>query len=190
MGGLVRCEWAGDDPRMRAYHDDEWGVPSHDDAHLFEMLTLEGAQAGLSWQTILNKREGYRRAFVNFDAAKVSRFTPARVEKLMLDASIVRNRMKIESTIDNAKAIVALRREFASLDEYVWSWVDGAPLQPGFTALGDLPASTNLSKVISKDLKKRGFRFVGPTTVYAFMQSVGMTNDHVVSCFRHAQLAT
>jgi DNA-3-methyladenine glycosylase I len=173
---------------MVAYHDEEWGVPQHDDHRLFEKISLEGAQAGLSWSTILRKREGYRAAFAGFDPARVARFTPARVERLLGDAAIVRNRAKIESTITNARAVLALQREEGSLDEYLWRFVDGVPIQHSFTALGELPASTELSTAISKDLKRRGFRFVGPTTVYALMQSVGMVNDHTVDCFRHRQL--
>lgn len=185
----VRCEWAGSDARMVAYHDDEWGVPVHDDCRLFEKITLEGAQAGLSWSTILNKREGYRAAFAGFDPAKVARFTPKRVERLMQDPGIVRNRMKIESTIQNAGAVLRLQRGEGSLDAYFWGWVEGSPIVNRRGRLGDIPAHTELSKAISKDLKRRGFRFVGPTTVYAMMQSVGLVNDHTVDCYRHAQLA-
>jgi DNA-3-methyladenine glycosylase I len=186
---VVRCSWAGDDPLMVAYHDDEWGVPVHDDRRLYEKITLEGAQSGLSWRTILAKREGYRSAFAGFDPAKVARFTAPRVERLMQDTGIVRNRMKIESTIDNARAVLRLQREEGSLDAYLWGWVDGTPVVNRWKRLGDLPSQTELSKAISKDLKRRGFRFVGPTTVYAMMQSVGLVNDHTVDCFRHAQLA-
>ena len=178
----VRCAWAGTtDPAYLEYHDGEWGVPSHDDRHLFEMLVLEGAQSGLSWSTILHKREGYRRAFAEFDAAKVARFTPARIERLMLDASIVRNRLKIESAVNNAKRIV----ELESLADYLWSFVDGKPVVNRYRGLGDIPAETNGSKAMSKDLKQRGFRFVGPTVCYAFMQATGMVNDHLVTCPRH-----
>jgi DNA-3-methyladenine glycosylase I len=181
----VRCEWAGTtDPAYLEYHDAEWGVPSHDDRHLFEMLVLEGAQAGLSWSTILHKREGYRRAFAGFDAAKVARFTSAKVERLMLDAGIVRNRLKIESSVNNAKRILGVQRELGSLDEYLWSFVDGKPMVNRFERLEDIPPETDVSRAMSKDLKRRGFRFVGPTVCYAFMQAVGMVNDHVVSCFR------
>lgn len=181
---MPRCPWAGDDPLMIAYHDDEWGVPSRDDVHLFEMLTLEGAQAGLSWSTILKKRSGYRRAFAGFDAAKVARFTPAKVEKLMLDAGIVRNRLKIESTIANAKAIVELSRSGELLSRLLWSFVDDQPIVNKPKAMSELVAETDVSKRISRELKKRGFRFVGPTVCYAFMQAVGMVNDHLVSCPR------
>jgi DNA-3-methyladenine glycosylase I len=186
----VRCEWAGTtDSAYLEYHDAEWGVPSHDDRHLFEMLVLEGAQAGLSWSTILHKRDGYRRAFAGFDAAKVARFTPAKVERLMLDASIVRNRLKIESSVNNAKRILEVRRELGSLDDYLWSFVDGKPIVNRFERLGDIPPETDVSRAMSKDLKRRGFRFVGPTVCYAFMQAVGMVQDHIRSCFRWAELS-
>jgi DNA-3-methyladenine glycosylase I len=175
-----------DDPLYVAYHDDEWGVPSHDDRHLFEMLTLEGAQAGLSWRTILLKRDGYRRAFGNFDAAKVAQFDRRKVERLMQDASIVRNRLKIESTIANARAILALDE---SLSDYLWGFVGGSPIQNRYRRLTDLPAETDESRAMSKDLKRRGFRFVGPTVCYAFMQAVGLVNDHVVACFRYDALS-
>ncbi len=184
----VRCAWAGTDPRMIAYHDDEWGVPQHDDRVLYEKITLEGAQAGLSWSTILNKREGYRKAFAGFDPVKVARFTPAKVERLMQDPGIIRNRMKIESTIDNAKAVRAVQQELGSLDVYLWSFVDGKTLQNEHATLGALPAATDVSKAMSKDMKQRGFRFVGPTTMYALMQAMGMVNDHTVDCYRWKQL--
>jgi DNA-3-methyladenine glycosylase I len=184
-----RCAWAGTtDPAYLEYHDAEWGVPSHDDRHLFEMLVLEGAQAGLSWSTILNKREGYRRAFADFDADKVARFTPARIERLMLDASIVRNRLKIESSVNNAKRIREVRRELGSLDAYLWSLVGGDPIVNRYRELGEIPSETDESRAMSKDLKRRGFRFVGPTVCYAFMQATGMVNDHVISCFRHREV--
>jgi DNA-3-methyladenine glycosylase I len=173
---------------MVAYHDDEWGVPHHDDRALFELLTLEGAQAGLSWTTILRKREGYRKAFAGFDPAKVARFTPARVDRLLLDPGIVRNRMKVESTVANARAVLALQREFGSLDVFLWSLVDAAPLQPVYRSLADLPASTGESTAMSKELKQRGFGFVGPTTMYAFMQAAGFVNDHTATCFRWREL--
>jgi DNA-3-methyladenine glycosylase I len=172
---------------MLPYHDEEWGVPSHDDVHLFEMLTLEGAQAGLSWSTILNKREGYRRAFAGFDPAVVARFGAKDVERLLADPGIVRNRLKVESTIVNAARVLEVQESEGSLDEYLWSFVDGEPIVNRWRTLSELPAETELSKTISKDLKRRGFRFVGPTSVYAFMQSVGMVDDHTVDCFRHAQ---
>jgi DNA-3-methyladenine glycosylase I len=179
-----RCEWGTGDPLMLAYHDKEWGVPSRDDRHLFEMLTLEGAQAGLSWQTILNKREGYRRAFAGFDPTRVARFDARRVERLLQDAGIVRNRGKIESTVNNAKRVLEVRIELGSLADYLWPFVGGAPILNRPRRLGDTPAETAESAALSKDLKRRGFRFVGPTTIYAFMQAVGMVNDHVVGCFR------
>ena len=185
----TRCAWAGTDPLSVAYHDTEWGVPSHDETHLFEMLTLEGAQSGLSWMTILRKREGYRRAFADFDAHVVAAYDERDVERLMQDASIVRNRLKIESTIANARAILALRDDAGGLDAYVWSFVDGAPLQNAWREMKDAPAQTELSKRMSKDLAKRGFRFLGPTTVYSFMQATGMVNDHVTSCFRYEALS-
>jgi DNA-3-methyladenine glycosylase I len=185
----TRCEWAPlDQPRYLAYHDEEWGVPSHDDRHLFEMLVLEGAQAGLSWSTILNKREGYRKAFANFDVVKVARFTPARIERLMGNPAIVRNRLKIESTVNNAQRVLEVQRELGSLDAYLWSFVDGEPLVGRWKRLSDLPAETAESRAMSKNMKRRGFRFVGPTVCYAFMQATGMVNDHVVSCFRYREV--
>jgi DNA-3-methyladenine glycosylase I len=171
------------------YHDEEWGVPSHDDRHLFEMLTLEGAQSGLSWMTILRKREGYRRAFVNFDAPAVARYTEADVERLMQDASIIRNRLKIESAIANARAIATLLEREDSLSSYLWRFVDGVPVQNAWHELRELPAQTAQSKAMSKELKRLGFRFLGPTTCYAFMQATGMVNDHVTSCYRYAECA-
>jgi DNA-3-methyladenine glycosylase I len=184
-----RCEWVPlDQPVYLAYHDEEWGVPVHDDARLFEMLTLEGAQAGLSWSTILNKRDGYRTAFAGFDPAKVARFTPAKVERLLQDPGIVRNRLKVESTVNNAARVREVQRELGSLDAYLWSFVRGEPLVGRFKRLGDIPAETAESKAMSKDLKKRGFRFVGPTVCYAFMQACGLVNDHVTRCFRYNEL--
>jgi DNA-3-methyladenine glycosylase I len=185
MSKVTRCEWAaGNDELMRAYHDAEWGVPSHDDHHLFEMLTLEGAQAGLSWSTILRKREGYRRAFAGFDPQVVARFTKEDVERLLDDPGIVRNRLKVESTVNNAARVLEVQAELGSLDAYLWGFVDGAPIVNRWRTLSDLPAETDLSKAISKDLKRRGFRFVGPTAIYAFMQTVGMVDDHTTDCFR------
>jgi len=183
------CAWAGDDPVMRRYHDEEWGVPAHDDQVLFEFLTLEGAQAGLSWSTILRKRENYREAFAGFDPERVARFDARRRATLMKNAGIVRNRLKIESTVSNARAFLEVRREFGSFDRYVWTFVGGNPIQSRRAALRDLPASTAESDAISADLRKRGFRFVGTTIVYAFMQAVGMVNDHEVRCFRYRDLA-
>jgi DNA-3-methyladenine glycosylase I len=180
-----RCEWAPlDDPLYLAYHDREWGVPSHDDRHLFEMIVLEGAQAGLSWSTILRKREGYRRAFAGFDPAAVARFGRRDVERLLRDPGIVRNRLKVESAVANARAILAVQEELGSLDAYLWSFVDGGPRVNRFRTLADLPSETPESRAMSRDLKGRGFRFVGPTVCYAFMQAAGLVNDHVTSCYR------
>lgn len=167
---------------MREYHDLEWGVPSHDDRHHFEMLTLEGAQAGLSWATILNRRDGYRRAFAGFDPAKVARFTDSRLERLRADPGIIRNRLKIYSTRSNAQALIRVQRETGSFSTYLWGWVDGAPVINHPRRLADLPATTELSDRISKDLKRRGFTFVGSTIVYSLIQSVGIVDDHVTSC--------
>jgi DNA-3-methyladenine glycosylase I len=184
-----RCGWVPlGDPLYLAYHDEEWGVPAHDDTRLFEMLVLEGAQSGLSWSTILRKREGYWAAFSGFDPAKVARFTPAKVEKLLLDPAIVRNRLKVESAVSNAKAVRAVQREQGSLDAYLWSFVGGGPIINRGRKLGDIPSETAESRAMSKDLKKQGFRFVGPTVCYAFMQAVGLVNDHVESCFRWAEV--
>jgi DNA-3-methyladenine glycosylase I len=169
---------------MLAYHDEEWGVPSHDERHLFELLTLEGAQAGLSWSTILNKRDGYRRAFAGFDARRVARFGDDDVARLLDDPRIVRNRLKVESTIANAAAIL----ELGGLDAYLWEFVGGAPLVGKWRRLADLPAETELSRALSRDLKRRGFRFVGPTVCYSFMQAVGLVNDHTTDCFRYREL--
>jgi DNA-3-methyladenine glycosylase I len=182
----MRCEWVPEgDPAYVAYHDEEWGVPSRDDRHLFELLTLEGAQAGLSWATILRKREGYRKAFADFDSEQVARFTKRDVERLLADPGIVRNRLKVESTVNNAARVL----ELESLSDYLWSFVDGEPLVGGWKRLGDIPAETEESRAMSKDLKKRGFRFVGPTVCYAFMQATGLVNDHVVGCYRFAEVA-
>ena len=184
-----RCGWASlEDPEYWTYHDQEWGEPSHDDIHLFEMLTLEGAQAGLSWSTILHKRDGYRSAFAGFDAGKVARFDDPKVERLMQDPSIVRNRLKIESTVSNARATVAVRDEFGSLDAYLWQLIGGSPIVNRFRNMGEIPAETPASRAMSKDMKRRGFRFVGPTVCYAFMQATGMVNDHITTCFRYAEL--
>jgi DNA-3-methyladenine glycosylase I len=184
-----RCPWAKNDPDYHAYHDLEWGVPLHDDRRLFEMLILEGAQAGLSWLTILRKREGYRRAFDGFEVAKIARYTEKRRAKLMLDPGIVRNRLKIEATVSNARAYLELVRDEGSLDKYLWSFVGGAPRTNRFKKPGDVPARTPESDALSKALAKRGFRFVGSTICYAFMQAVGMVNDHLVSCPRHGEIA-
>jgi DNA-3-methyladenine glycosylase I len=183
-----RCSWCGTNPIYVAYHDEDWGVPVHNDRRLFEMITLEGAQAGLSWITILKKRSAYRKAFNKFDFNKVARYTNRDVTRLMADAGIVRNRLKIESTITTAQAVLAVREEFGSLDAYLWQFVDGAPIQNSRKRLADLPARTRESDAMSKDMKKRGFRFVGSTICYALMQSTGMVNDHVVDCFRYRLL--
>lgn len=188
--GKQRCGWGDwNDPLYRVYHDEEWGIPSRDRSHFFEMLVLEGAQAGLSWTTILRKRDGYRAAFEGFEPERVAAFGPDDVDRLMLDAGIVRNRAKIESSIDNARAILAMERDGTSFVEHLWSFVSGRAKQNRFEDLGSLPAETDESKALSKDLKKRGFRFVGPTTIYAFMQAVGMVNDHTTGCFRHDEVA-
>ena len=186
---MKRCAWVpADDVRYVSYHDDEWGVPVHDDPRLFEMLTLEGAQAGLSWSTILNKREGYRRVFAGFDPRAVARYGSRKIEQLLADPSIVRNRAKVESTVANARAVLTAQEELGSLDAYLWSFVDGEPKVNRFRRLTDIPAETAESKAMSKDLKRRGFRFVGPTVCYAFMQACGLVNDHVTSCFRYREL--
>ena len=191
MTVVRRCGWAPlEDTAYLAYHDVEWGVPVHDDVRLFEMLTLEGAQAGLSWATILHKREGYRRAFAGFDAAKVARFDAKKVERLLQDPSIVRNRLKVESTISNARATLSVQKELGSLDTYLWGLAGGAPIVNRWRTLADIPAETPISRALSKDLKRRGFRFVGPTVCYAFMQATGMVQDHELSCFRYAELST
>jgi DNA-3-methyladenine glycosylase I len=185
MAEKQRCGWARD-PLEVLHHDEEWGVPEHDDRRLFEFLILEGAQAGLCWLTILRKRDGYRRAFAGFDPGKVARFTAAEVRRLLGDESIVRQRAKIEATIGNARAFLAVQREHGTFARYLWSFVDGTPIQNAWTSRRDVPAVTDVSTRLSRDLAKRGFRFVGPTICYAFMQSVGMVNDHVVECFRHS----
>lgn len=186
---MKRCAWVPEDhPEYIKYHDKEWGVPVHDDQRLFEFITLEGAQAGLSWSTILKKREGYRQAFANFDVKKVSKFMNKKVDQLLQNPNIVRNRLKVESTITNAKAFLEVQKEFGSFDNYIWSFTEGKTLQNHFQELSEVPAETPLSKTISKDLKKRGFRFVGPTIIYAFMQAIGMVNDHTVECYRYAKL--
>jgi len=184
----VRCSWAPtNDPPYLAYHDEEWGVPVHDEFRLFEMLSLEGAQAGLSWSTILHKREGYRRAFASFDPAKVARFTPVRVDRLLADPSIVRNRLKVESVVRNAAAILELGAD-GPLDAFVWSFVEGVPTVNRWKRTGGIPAETPASRAMSKELKRRGFSFVGPTVCYAFMQACGLVNCHVADCFRWAEI--
>jgi DNA-3-methyladenine glycosylase I len=182
---MERCAWVPEaDELYVAYHDEEWGVPERDDRALYELLTLEGAQAGLSWATILHKRENYRKAFAGFDPASVAAFGPARVEELLQDAGIVRNRLKVESTVENARRVLEVQEELGSFSDLVWSFVDGEPLVGGWRSVSEIPAETPVSKAMSKELKRRGFRFVGPTVCYAFMQATGLVDDHVVSCFR------
>jgi DNA-3-methyladenine glycosylase I len=186
---MRRCAWVPDgDELYAAYHDEEWGVPERDDRALYELLTLEGAQAGLSWSTILRKREGYRRAFEGFDPAVVAGFDDARVELLLQDAGIVRNRIKVASTVENAQRVLEVQEELGSFSELLWGFVDGEPLVGGWKTVGELPAETPVSKAMSKELKRRGFRFVGPTVCYAFMQAAGLVNDHTTSCFRYREL--
>jgi len=184
--GLPRCSWPGDDPLYIAYHDEEWGVPEYDDRALFEKLILDGFQAGLSWITILRKRDNFRRAFDDFQPEKIARYTPKKIERLMQDAGIVRNRAKIEGTVNSARAWLTIMEQGPGFSRLLWDRIDGKPLQNDFKRHGQIPTETPLSKDISKDLIGRGFKFVGPTIVYAFMQAVGMVNDHLVSCHRHA----
>ncbi len=185
---MKRCEWASKSELERSYHDKEWGVPVHDDRKLFEFLILEGAQAGLSWSTILRKREGYRKAFDNFDARKISRYSNADVSRLLANPEIIRNKLKIEATIANARAFLKVQEEFGSFDRYIWQFVNGSPIQNSWKKMADIPSSSVESEAMSKDLRKRGFKFVGTTICYAFMQAVGMVNDHVVDCFRYKEL--
>ena len=184
-----RCGWTGDDPLMIEYHDREWGAPLHDDKTLFEFLLLEGAQAGLSWTTILRKREGYRNAFDGFDFRKIAGYGDADVARLLADAGIVRNRQKVASAITNAKAFLQVQNEFGSFDAYQWAFVGGKPIKNAWKSLDDIPATSAESEAMSKDLRARGFRFVGPTIVYAHMQAVGMVNDHIVDCFRYSAIS-
>ena len=179
---VIRCAWSGDDELYCRYHDEEWGIPAHDDARLFEMLNLEGAQAGLSWITILRKRENYRKAFDGFDIDKILTYDDNKIDALMQDTGIVRNRLKIQSVITNAKAFRAVQKEYGSFDSFLWSYVDATPICNSWNDISEIPAKTELSDRISKDLKKRGFKFVGSTIVYAYMQSVGLVNDHICSC--------
>ena len=183
-----RCEWAGTDPLYITYHDEVWGGPVRDDQQLFEMLILEGAQAGLSWLTILKKQENYRRAFHKFDPEQIARYGDPDIKRLLADAGIVRNRLKIESAIKNAKGVLQLREEFGSFSSFLWRFVDDTPQQNSWSAMSELPSETAQSRLMSKDLKRRGFNFVGPTICYAFMQAVGMVNDHTVDCFRYREL--
>jgi len=185
---LNRCTWCGNDPEYVAYHDSDWGVPVYDDRLLFEMLILEGAQAGLSWLTILKKRTNYRQAFHNFDAERIARYGQHEIDRLMHDAGIVRNRLKIESAIKNAQGFLQIREEFPSFADYLWQYVDGKPVINAWQDTSKIPAHTPLSAQLSKDLKKRGFNFVGSTICYAFMQSIGMVNDHITSCFRYPEI--
>ena len=187
MPNVNRCRWATTDLSI-PYHDTEWGVPLHDDQRLFEFLILEGAQAGLSWETILKKRESYRKAFDNFDPERIAKYNAKKLEKLMADPGIIRNRLKVDSAVSNAKAFLEVQDEFGSFDKYIWSFVDGKPRVNKWRGLGDVPASTPQSDAMSKDLKKRGFRFVGSTICYAFMQATGMVNDHALSCFRYREV--
>jgi DNA-3-methyladenine glycosylase I len=179
----IRCQWVNADPLYIHYHDQEWGIPIYDDQKLFEFLILEGAQAGLSWITILKKRDSYRKAFDNFDAAKIANYTPQKLGKLLLDPGIIRNRLKIQAAVTNAKLYLAIQKEFSSFSKYIWSFVDGKPIKNHWRSLTEVPSSTEISDALSKDLKKRGFKFVGSTICYAFMQAVGMVNDHTMDCF-------
>jgi DNA-3-methyladenine glycosylase I len=185
MPELQRCAWAGTDPRLVAYHDEEWGVPVHADPRFFEFLILEGAQAGLSWSTILNKRANYRAAFADFDPARVARFTDRRLARLLADPGLVRNRLKVAGARQNARAFLKVQKQFGSFDAYVWRFVGGAPRRNAWRSLREIPARTPESDALSQDLKKRGFTFVGSTICYAFMQATGLVNDHVVDCFRY-----
>lgn len=189
MASKKRCAWCGEDPLYTSYHDEEWGVPVHDDQRLFEFLILEGAQAGLSWITILRKRDAYRQAFRGFDPKRVARFGERDVQRLLKDAGIVRNEQKIRSAISNARAFLQVQAEFGSFSDYQWSFVNGRPLVNRWASLAEVPAWTSTSETLSKDLKKRGFKFVGRTIIYAHMQAVGMVNDHVANCFRHKEIA-
>ncbi len=185
---FVRCEWAGTDPEMTAYHDNEWGVPVHDDRELFELLILEGAQAGLSWATILKRRNGYRQAFAYFDVQEVANFTDADFERIIQDPGVIRNKLKVKSAINNAKRFIAIQEEFESFDNYIWNFVECTPIQNCFKSLQEIPAQTELSVQISKDLRKRKFSFIGPTICYAYMQSIGLVNDHIINCFRYNEI--
>ncbi len=185
---MKRCEWPKNELALK-YHDEEWGVPLHDDGKLFEFVVLEGAQAGLSWDTILRKREAYRRAFDDFDVTKVARYTDKRIEKLLQNDGIIRNRLKIKSAVTNAKAFMRVQDEFGSFDKYIWGFLDGKPIVNKWRESSQIPATSSASDTISKDMKQRGFSFVGPTIIYAHMQATGMVNDHLVSCFRYKEIA-
>ncbi|HEX5127642.1 MAG TPA: DNA-3-methyladenine glycosylase I [Rhodocyclaceae bacterium] len=184
-----RCEWAGTDPLYVAYHDSEWGVPVYDDGKIFEFLILEGAQAGLSWITVLRKRENYRRALHGFNARKIAKYTESDLDRLMNDEGIIRNRLKIRSVVDNARAFLEVQAQFGTFSSYLWGFVDGKPIQNRRRSLSEIPARTAMSDAMSKDLKQRGFRFVGSTICYAHMQATGMVNDHLVECFRHKEIS-
>ncbi len=186
---IIRCDWSGEDPEMVAYHDQEWGVPVHDDHVLFEFLILEGAQAGLSWSTILRKRKNYRSAYENFDPQQIARYDEAKIAELLANPGIVRNRLKVRASIENARAFLKVQDEFGSFDAYIWRFVNGKPLLNRWQRLSELPAQTPESQAMSKDLIQRGFKFVGPTICYAHMQATGMVNDHLVSCFRYQELS-
>jgi DNA-3-methyladenine glycosylase I len=183
-----RCSWCGDDPLYRTYHDTEWGVPLHDDQALFEFLILEGAQAGLSWITVLRKRENYRAAFDGFNAERIARYGEDKIESLLQNSGIIRNRLKVQSTITNARQFLAIREEFGSFDKFIWQFVDGTPKQNEWNSMNQIPASTPQSDAMSKELKRRGFKFVGSTICYAHMQATGMVNDHTTDCYRHIEL--
>ena len=185
---MQRCEWANSTLLEAKYHDEEWGVPVHDDRLLFEMLTLEGAQAGLSWRTILNKRLGYRAAFANFEITKVAQYSEQKITELLENPNIVRNKLKVNATVVNAQRILEIQQAYGSFDAYIWSFVDGKPIENQWQQLSDVPANTELSDKMSKEMKQKGFKFIGSTTCYAFMQAVGMVNDHVVSCFRYSEV--
>jgi DNA-3-methyladenine glycosylase I len=185
---MKRCEWANRSELEQSYHDNEWGVPIHDDRSLFEFLVLEGAQAGLSWSTILRKREGYRKAFDNFDVQKIFQYSENDVSRLLVNSEIIRNRLKINATITNARAFLQVQEQLGGFDHYIWQFVNGRPIQNSWKKMSDIPSSTPESEAMSKDLRKRGFKFVGSTICYAFMQAVGMVNDHVVGCFRYEEL--
>ncbi len=188
MKKIKRCKWCGDDPLYQQYHDEEWGVPSYDDEHLFEMLILEGAQAGLNWITILKKREGYRKAFDNFDAEKMARFTQKKIDKLLHNPEIVRNKLKVNAAVTNAKSFLRLQEEFDGFSNYIWQFVEGKPIVNKWKTLKQIPTTTKESDAMSKELKKRGFKFVGSTICYAYMQAVGMVNDHTTDCFRYKKV--
>ena len=185
---VKRCAWVGNDPQMREYHDKEWGTPIHDDRLLFEFLILEGAQAGLSWSTILQKRDNFRNAFDNFDWNKIAKYSEKKIEELMSNEGIIRNRLKINAVVANAKALIKVQEEFGSFNKYIWKFVNYKTIENKFKELSELPSKTEQSEQMSKDLKKRGFKFIGPTICYAFMQAVGMVNDHVIDCFRYKEI--